>query len=162
MIMVFLFLWGTTSFAQSEVEKWNKKTSETNEQVIAVDTTLQDTKETFNNLTQTLGGFFSNRNTIVMGFTGVEFGNEKLSQIQEHFKSIKGVKDVNKHLSEGAVTIKMKSKKGASQIWEKLPQELRSHFKVVQANENTMLMQYRMNPVGQADPVGLRENNRNK
>lgn len=161
-LMLFLFLFTTSLHAQKEVEKWNKKTNETNEQITAVDTTLQNTKETFNNLTETLGlgGLFGSRNTVVMGFTGIDYGDEKLSQIVRHFQGIKGVKDVTKLLNNGSVTIQLKSKSGPSQIWENLPQDLKSSFKVVEANEHAMLMHFKPSHAVPAGAAVVRESGR--
>lgn len=161
--MLLLFLLSTTAFyAQSEVEKWNKKTNETNEQVLELDTTLQDTRETLNNLGKTLGGIFKNKNTVIIAISGIRFGDEKLTEIQENFRRVKGVKNVAKHLDNGTVSIQMKTKKGPSQVWEELPRELRSNFIVIEADEKTMLMQYRKKTAEQIGSAIERENGRNR
>lgn len=141
--LVFLSL--SLSAQVKEIKKANKTANEANSQATELDTTLQTTKQTIASLKGTLNGLFGSKGKkeTVIGFSGIEFGDDNLSLLYDEFRGMKDVKNVSKNLNQGMVNFQINSKKGAVHLWENLPINLKSLFKVTEANEEGMMVQYR-------------------
>lgn len=127
-----------------EIDKTDRTVEETNAQIdsttVSIENTIEGTKETIDKVGKILFGSKEgkSKNIVVIQIHSVEYGNENLSQLQEHIKGIKSVKKVSKTFANNNATISVESKKTADDIWQEVPQNLKQSFTINSVSENTI------------------------
>jgi len=131
-----------------EIDKTDRTVEETNVQIdsttVSIENTIEGTKETIDKVGKILFGSkegkAKSKNIVVIQIHSVEYGNENLSQLQEHIKGIKSVKKVSKTFANNNATISVESKKTADDIWQEVPQNLKQSFTINSVSENTIAL----------------------
>lgn len=127
-----------------KIDKTDRTVEETNAQIdsttVSIENTIEGTKETIDKVGKILFGSKEgkSKNIVVIQIHSVEYGNENLSQLQEHIKGIKSVKKVSKTFANNNATISVESKKTADDIWQEVPQNLKQSFTINSVSENTI------------------------
>jgi len=96
-----------------------------------------DLKKSFNTL------FPNKRDTIVIAVANVEFDDANLTVLKEQIKKIKGVKGVVMQYKASSATFEISFKGKATDLWDKLPAETKTPFKIVEAGENSLMVEPR-------------------
>ncbi len=151
-LIAFAFLSANAIFAQNNNEKFEQQKVKVNNAVdqtntaieesnqaiketsASLKTSLNSSKETFNDLK---GMFKSNKvlNIILITINNIEYGNAKLKLLQNAILKSKGVKKSSNNFQDNIATIEVSYKKNADKLWENIPTNISSSFKVVSINE---------------------------
>ena len=96
-----------------------------------------DIKKSFNSL------FGNKRDTIVIAVANVEFDDSHLAVLKEQLKKLKGVKSVVMQYKASSALLEVSFKGKATDLWDKLPAEAKTPFKIVEAGETTLMVEPR-------------------
>lgn len=121
--------------------------NEANNVMASTSGAITNAKNTFNTI---LGGGKSKEANIFV-IAGIEYGNEDLELLKNDIKNTKGVKDVVTNFKDGTITIMVKCKINATGLWDKIPQSEKSKFKLVQSDEKSILLEYKVKEADQSN-----------
>jgi hypothetical protein len=96
-----------------------------------------DIKKSFNTL------FGGKRDTIVIAVANVEFDDTNLAILKEQLKKMKGVKGVVMQYKGSSAMLEVSFKGKATDLWDKLPDDAKTPFKIVEAGENSLMVELR-------------------
>jgi hypothetical protein len=96
-----------------------------------------DLKKSFNTL------FGGKRDTIIIAVANVEFDDSNLALLKEQIKKQKGVKGVVMQYKGSSAMFEISYKGTATDLWDKLPAETKTPFKIVEASENSLMVEPR-------------------
>jgi len=106
-------------------------------QTDSLKTAANDIKKSFNTL------FNSKRDTIGIAITNVEYDDANLAQLKEQLKKVKGVRGVVMKYKFSSAVLEVSLNGKATDLWDKLPAETKTPFKIVEAGDNTLLLEPR-------------------
>jgi hypothetical protein len=98
---------------------------------------MNDLKTSFNSL------FGNKRDTISIYISNIEYDDNNLAILKDDLKKIKGVKAVNMQYKQSAALLDISFKGKSADLWDKLPAEARSPFKLVEAGDYNITLQYK-------------------
>lgn len=124
-----------------------------NNTVTSTTTAITNAKNTMKAL---LGGGKSKEANLI-AIAGIEYGNPDLDLLKTAIKNVKGVKNVVSNYKDGTVTITIKSKDNTTEIWDKIPQADKSLFKIVQAEEKSIILEYKTATADQSNTATTKE-----
>ena len=96
-----------------------------------------DIKKSFNTL------FGNKRDTIVIAVSNVEFDDSNLAVLKEQLKKLKGVKSVVMQYKASSAFLEVSFKGKATDLWDKLPAETKTPFKIIEAGETSLMVEPR-------------------
>ncbi len=79
----------------------------------------------------------------LFAIAGIEYGNEDLDLLKTAIKNVKGVKDVVINYKDGTVTLTIKSKDNATELWDKISHADKLLFRIAQADEKSIILEYK-------------------
>ena len=116
----------------------NQKTQPTlSSQTDSLKLAAEDIKKSFNTL------FGGKRDTIVIAVANVEFDDSNLAVLKEQLKKLKGVKGVVMQYKASSAMLEVSFRGTATDLWDKLPAETKAPFKIVEAGENSLMVERR-------------------
>ena len=123
-----------------------KKVTDVGNTINSANSTVTSTSGSITNAKNTLktllgGGKTKDAN--IFAIAGIEYENEDLELLKNAIKSVKNVKDVVTNYKDGTVTITIKSKSNATEIWDKIPQNQKLKFKLLQSDEKSVILEYK-------------------
>jgi len=98
---------------------------------------MNDLKTSFNSL------FGNKRDTISIYISNIEYDDNNLAILKEDLKKVKGVKAVNMQYRQSVALLDISFKGKSADLWDKLPTEARSPFKLVEAGDYNITLQYK-------------------
>jgi hypothetical protein len=98
---------------------------------------MNDLKSSFNSL------FGNKRDTISIYISNIEYDDNNLSILKDDLKKVKGVKAVNMQYKQSAAMLDISFKGKSAELWDKLPIEARSPFKLVEAGDYNITLLYK-------------------
>src|SRR6476661_7482275 len=107
---------------------------------------MNDLKSSFNSL------FGNKRDTISIYISNIEYDDNNLSILKDDLKKVKGVKAVNMQYKQSAAMLDISFKGKSAELWDKLPIEARSPFKLVEAGDYNITLLYK-NTIGLKNPM---------
>ncbi len=132
-----------------EVDQVNRASDEINQTATntttAVKSTVANTKETLKEV-GSLFGSGTKKNTKSKGVVEItiqqiDYDNEYLNQLYQQITKQKGVKKPTKVFSNGKVVINVNYKEGADALWQRIPKQVRSAFKMTQMETQSISLQ---------------------
>lgn len=102
---------------------------------------MNDLKSSFNSL------FGNKRDTISIYISNIEYDDNNLVILKDDLKKVKGVKAVNMQYKQSAAMLDISFKGKSAELWDKLPIEARSPFKLVEAGDYNITLLYK-NTIG--------------
>jgi hypothetical protein len=145
-----------TLSSHAQVSKAADKINQTNASVNAAANSATQTASTVKNVLSIFNGAKKEKkdNKVLIIISGLDYGDDNLLQLENAFEAINGVKKVTKILKDGVITIEVKYKDGADKLWKGVPANLQKLFKTLQAEEKSMVLEYRNNEtIEKANPV---------
>ncbi|MDY7395662.1 hypothetical protein UMM65_10445 [Aureibaculum sp. 2210JD6-5] len=128
----------------NEVEEANKSVKQASN---ATKETVQTTKETVSDLKETVGMIFPKKNKpkkakeiVSIQISQIEYGDENLDALYKAISKAKGVKDLSKTFANNQAAITATYKKTADDLWQSVPETIRSSFKIKSITENSILV----------------------
>ena len=102
-----------------------------------------------------LQGMFAGKpkDSYFVAIAGIEDGNEDLDQLKHAIKNAKGVKEMATNFKDGTITIVIKGKSNASEIWDSLSKTDKQAFRIVQEDEKSILLEYKNKATDQTKVV---------
>ncbi len=126
-----------------QVDETNETVSQTGD---SVKNSVSTTKETVNEVKDAIGSIFGNgkkknksKNSFTITILQVDYDNEYINKLYKNLTNRKDLKKISKGYEEGNVIISLIPKKNA-QIWDNIPKEIRSHFKLKKKNDTDALL----------------------
>jgi len=104
---------------------------------------VQDLKTSFNTL------FGGKRDTIAIMIANIDYDDANLSLLKENLKKLKGVKAVNMQYKSATAIMQVSFKGKSTDLWDKLPQEAKEPFKLLEADDNNIKLQHKSAKTGQ-------------
>jgi hypothetical protein len=98
-------------------------------------TSMNDVKTSFSTL------FGSKRDTIAIAIANIEYDDASLAGLKENLKKLKGVKAVMMQYKASNALLEVSFKGKATDLWDRLPAEVKSPFKLVEAGDNTITLE---------------------
>lgn len=98
---------------------------------------LNDVKTSFNTL------FKARRDTISIMIQNIEYDDNNLSVLKEYLKKTKGVKAVLMQYKAATAMMEVMFKGKSTELWDELPRESKEPFKLIEANDNNITLQYK-------------------
>ncbi len=98
---------------------------------------MNDLKTSFHTI------FGNKRDTISIYIANIEYDDANLSALKDGLRKVKGVKAVNMHYKQSTAMLDISYNGKSSDLWDKLPPEARSPFKLLEAEENSITLQYK-------------------
>ncbi len=83
-----------------------------------------------------------------LSISDMEYEDDNLELLCNSLKSIPGVTEINKNYKNNTVGIGIKSKLTALSIWDAVPKNIRKLFKMIESNDNAMLLKYKTETSG--------------
>jgi hypothetical protein len=97
---------------------------------------MNDAKNSFNTL------FKGHKDTTTISISNIEYGDPNLSVLKDELKKIKGIKEVSTQFQSNTITLKVPFKGNPTDLWDKLPSNSKAPFKVIEATNNNMVLEY--------------------
>jgi hypothetical protein len=98
---------------------------------------LDEAKSSFNTL------FKPHLDTTTIMITNIDYEDSNLTVLKENLKKIKGVKAVSMQYKSSNVFLRVPYKGKPTDLWDKLPPASKSPFKMVEANDNSILLKFK-------------------
>lgn len=98
---------------------------------------LNDVKTSFNTL------FKARRDTISIMIQNIEYDDNNLSVLKDYLKKTKGVKAVLMQYKAATALVEVMFKGKSTELWDELPKESKEPFKLIEANDNNITLQYK-------------------
>jgi len=98
---------------------------------------IDDAKSSFNTL------FKPHLDTTTIMITNIDYEDSNLNVLKENLKKIKGVKAISMQYKSSNVVLRVPYKGKPTDLWDKLPSSSKSPFKMVEANENSILLKFK-------------------
>jgi hypothetical protein len=96
------------------------------------------------NLKTSFGNVFgSKRDTVTITVANIDYDDSNLTALKENIKMIKDVKSVSMQYKSGAAKVFVLYKGVATDLWDKLPAEIKKPFKLTDAGNNNIALQCR-------------------
>ncbi len=115
-----------------------KNTNTTTSKSSKGDTSLSQSLKDFKNLFEK-----KKQPGIVISVTGIEYEDDNLTLLKENIKKIKGVKSVSTIYKSGTAKLEIEYKGKPTDLWDELPKDSRALFKMVDAADSTMSVEYK-------------------
>lgn len=135
--------------ANEQVDDVNTGINNTNE---SLDNTVNSSKETVANVKETFTSIFGTgkkKNTekqlVIIQITNVTYDDEGLTQFYNRAKKVRGVKNPSKTFKAGNALIELEYKKGADALFQEIPKNIRSSFKIIEISDTSILLQHSKN-----------------
>ena len=96
-------------------------------------TSMNDVKTSFSTL------FGGKRDTIAIA--NIEYDDASLASLKENLKKLKDVKSVIMQYKSSAALLEVSFKGKATDLWDKLPADAKSPFKLVEAGDNNITLE---------------------
>jgi hypothetical protein len=101
-------------------------------------------KMAMNDLKMSLHSIFGNkRDTISIYISNIEYDDANLTVLKDDLKKIKGVKGVNMQYKQSSAMLDISFKGKSADLWDQLPNEARTPFKLVEAGDFNITLQYK-------------------
>ena len=100
-----------------------------------IKTSMNDVKTSFSTL------FGGKRDTIAIAIANIEYDDASLASLKENLKKLKGVKSVIMQYKSSAALLEVSFKGKATDLWDKLPADAKSPFKLVEAGDNNITLE---------------------
>lgn len=123
----------TAHTAKAPAQKPPQKTL--SQQTDSLKMAMNDMKNSFYSL------FGSKRDTIAIAISDIDYDDANLSLLKEDLKKQKGVKSVVMQYKATNALLEVSFKGKASDLWDKLPAEAKTSFKMVEATDNMLTLE---------------------
>jgi hypothetical protein len=101
-------------------------------------------KQAMANLKSSFNGLFGGkRDTIVITITNIDYDDANLVTLKENLKSFKGVKSVTMQYKSSNAIIEVLYKGVATDLWDQLPPNTKKPFKMLEASDYSISLQYK-------------------
>jgi hypothetical protein len=97
---------------------------------------MSDAKNSFNTL------FKGHKDTTTISISNIEYGDPNLSVLKDELKKIKGIKSVSTEFQSNTITLKVPFKGNPTDLWDRLPSNSKVPFKVIEATNNNIVLEY--------------------
>jgi hypothetical protein len=87
--------------------------------------------------------FKSRRDTISILIQNIEYDDANLVTLKEYLKKSKGVKSVLMQYKSATAIMEVMFKGKSTDLWDELPHESKDPFKLLEANDNSLTLQYK-------------------
>ncbi|HJW17167.1 MAG TPA: hypothetical protein VJ499_08600 [Flavisolibacter sp.] len=127
--------------ANSQATSTQSKAS-SNNQPLSVKTdslkmAMNDLKTSFHSI------FGTKRDTVSIYISNIEYDDANLSVLKDDLKKLKGVKGVNMQYKQSNAMLDISYNGKSIDLWDKLPSEARSPFKLLEAGDYKIILQYK-------------------
>lgn len=123
----------THGASQKKVEQKQTMSSASDSLKLAIN----DAKTSFNTL------FKGHRDTTTIMIPDIDYEDSNLNVLKESLKKLKGVKAMSMQYKSSAIFLKVPYKGKAADLWDQLPYPAKMPFKLVEANENSLVLKYK-------------------
>jgi len=130
----------------SKIDDTNKEINDVNESVENSTKTIERTTETLEETWGVIKGKFGgkkSKNNISIIIRPISYDNEHLNNLYRHISKASGVKKSTKSYNANVISISLDCKNTADDIWQDVPKNIRSNFKIVEIGEKNIIL----NPV---------------
>ncbi len=136
----------------SKVDKTARDIKETTENTNdAINSTVKNSKETLKTIGSIFGSGKKNKTktkgTVVVDIQKVTYNDQRLDKLYSYLTDAKGVKKASRSFTDGNASITITFKESADHLWQAVPIEIQSMFKMVEMSEKRMLLQLAQNKV---------------
>ena len=135
--------------ANEAVSNTNETINTTNESIKATVETSKETytgvKETFQSIFGSGGGKGKKKKGITIEIPNVDYDDEAVGHLYEALQNAKGIKKLDKSFKSGNILVFANYKKGTDALWQQVPKEVRKQFKLVEINDQGILLQRKPN-----------------
>ena len=134
--------------AQAKPNTQNNKTmsklNQTDSTVKRAAYSVNSSAETFSDVKKQFKALFpaNHANQINIMITGIDYEDQNLVLLKSEMSKIKGVKALTTGYKSGAATLTMEYKRTPTQLWDALPENPKSSFKMVDAEDNSIILDY--------------------
>ena len=97
---------------------------------------MNDAKSSFNTL------FKVHKDTTTIMISGIDYSDSNLSVLKDNLKKMKGIKSVSTQFQSNTVTLKIPFKGKPADLWDQLPSYSKTPFKVIEATDNNIVLEY--------------------
>jgi hypothetical protein len=73
----------------------------------------------------------------------IEYDDNNLSVLKDYLKKTKGVKAVLMQYKAATALVEVMFKGKSTELWDELPKESKEPFKLIEANDNNITLQYK-------------------
>jgi hypothetical protein len=98
---------------------------------------LNDAKTSFNTL------FKGHRDTTTIMISDIDYEDSNLNVLKESLKKLKGVKAMSMEYKSSTIFLKVPYKGKPTDLWDQLPYPVKTPFKLVEANENNLILKFK-------------------
>lgn len=98
---------------------------------------INDAKSSFNTL------FKAHLDTTTIMISNIDYEDSNLNILKENLKKIKGVKAVSMQYKSSNVFMRVPYKGKPTELWDKLPTSCKNPFKMVEADDNSILLKFK-------------------
>lgn len=98
---------------------------------------INDAKTSFNTLVKV------HRDTTTIMISNIDYEDSNLNILKENLKKIKGVKAISLQYKSSTVLLKIPFKGKPTDLWDQLASSSKRPFKLVEANENSILLEFK-------------------
>ncbi|MCY7292941.1 MAG: hypothetical protein LH615_12245 [Ferruginibacter sp.] len=111
--------------------------------------TIEDSvKMAINNIKNAFGAvnkfFTPKRDTITIMIADIDYDNSNLALLKENLKKLKAVSSVLMHYKLSTAIIEIICKSKAPDLWDKVPLNAKQAFKILEANDNNIVLKYKL------------------
>ncbi|WP_430968913.1 hypothetical protein [Spongiimicrobium sp. 2-473A-2-J] len=135
-----------------EVDEVNKTTEEVNQTAKNTDNAIKSTVENSKETIKTIGSLFGSgknkgktagksKGSITIAVSQVSYDNVHLNRLYSHLSNAKGVKKPTKSFGESQASINLIYKESADALWQGVPKQLRSAFKMLRMDDKSMALE---------------------
>jgi hypothetical protein len=96
-----------------------------------------DIKTSFNSI------FTNKRDTVAIMISNVEYDDAHVTTLKENLKKLKGVKNVLMQYKAETAILEISYKGKSSELWDKLPGDVKEPFKLIEADDNSIKLKVR-------------------
>jgi len=104
---------------------------------------IDSLKDEFMHLKASLGIKKKMGDTIAIYISNIDYDDANLAQLKQNLKTTKGVKNLVMNYKSGNATLEIIYKGKASDLWDSLPQEIRQFFKLQEAEDKSIVVEYK-------------------
>lgn len=98
---------------------------------------INDAKTSFNTL------FKVHRDTTTIVIPDIDYEDPNLNVLKESLKKLKGVKAMSMEYKSSTIFLKIPYKGKPADLWDQLPYPVKTPFKLVEANENNLILKFK-------------------
>ncbi len=142
---------GEQKTEMNEIDKANKAINDANTSIKNTNESVKNTVDSSKETIATIGTIFGsgkkkkkekNKSNITIGIQQVTYDNENLNSLYNHISKTKGVKAPVKKYSNGSALITVDFKESADALWQSIPKNVRSSFKMIEISDNNIVVQF--------------------